>query len=176
MEQVILVDEKDNQIGTEEKIKAHENGGRLHRCFSILIFNSRGKLLLQKRAFKKYHCGGLWSNTCCGHPRPGEETSRAACRRLKEEFGFEAELEEIISFIYRSDFKNGLTEWEFDHAFVGIFDGEPDPDTEEIEDYEWIGTEELKKDVRENPEKYTPWFRILLSKIDLEKESKQVFR
>ncbi len=168
MEQVILVDENDNQIGAEEKLKAHQNGGKLHRCFSILVFNSKGELLLQQRALSKYHCGGLWTNTCCSHPRPGEVTGEAAHRRLKEEFGFDTEFKELFTFIYRAGFDNGLTEWEFDHVFVGTYDGKPDPNPEEIGDYMWISPEELRKDVEENPEKYTPWFRIILERPELE--------
>ena len=172
MEQVVLVDEKDNQIGVEEKIRAHENGGRLHRAFSIFIFNPRGELLLQQRASVKYHFAGFWSNTCCGHPRPGEGLEAAAHRRLREEMSFDTELREVKSLIYRASFQNGLTEWEFDHAFVGVFRGEPKPNPEEISDYKWIGLHDLKRDIRENPDRYTPWFKIFLEKIDFEREFK----
>lgn len=176
MEKVILVDENDKQTGTEEKIKAHENGGRLHRAFSIFIFNSNGDLLLQQRALIKYHFGSLWSNTCCGHPRPGEETIDAAHRRLGEEFGFDTELKENSSLIYNADFTNGLTEREFDHSFVGIFDGQPSPNPEEIEDFKWISLEDLKEDIDKNPEKYTPWFKMFVSRIDFKKEFDKLVR
>lgn len=164
MERVILVDEKDNEIGTEEKMKAHQNGGKLHRAFSILIFNSKNETLLQRRALKKYHCPGLWSNTCCSHPRPGETVLEAAHRRLKEECGFDTDLKEIFSFIYKVNFDNGLTEWEFDHVLVGKYDSEVKPNPDEVEECKWIEMEKLKKEVEKNPEKFTPWFRLILQK------------
>ncbi len=170
MEYVVLVDEKDREVGTEEKIKAHENGGRLHRAFSIFIFNSRGQMLLQQRASTKYHFCSLWSNTCCSHPRPGEKLEDAVHRRLKEEMGFDTELKEMESLIYKASFKNGLTEWEFDHAFIGFFNGNPEPNPDEVDDYRWISLDELKKGLAGNPDKYTPWFKIFLKKIDFERE------
>jgi len=176
MEKVILVDENDKQIGTEEKIKAHENGGKLHRAFSIFVFNSDGSLLLQQRAPSKYHFGSLWSNTCCGHPRPGEKIKDAAHRRLDEEFGFDTELKENSSLVYNADFTNGLTEREFDHSFVGIFDGDPRPNPEEIGDYKWISVDDLEKDIEKNPDKYTPWFKMFISKIDFKKEFDKLVR
>lgn len=118
MEEVILVNEKDEPIGTMEKLEAHQKGA-LHRAFSVFLFNPKGELLLQRRALHKYHSAGLWTNTCCSHPRPGEETSAAAHRRLKEEMGMEADLRFMTSFQYRSEFENGLTEHEFDHVFIG---------------------------------------------------------
>ncbi len=126
MEEVILVDENDNELGKEEKLKAHKEG-KLHRCFSILIFNSKEELLIQKRAKNKYHSGGLWANTCCSHPKPGEDTEIAAHRRLKEEFGFDCELKQLFNFTYKKTFDNGLTENEFDHVFIGITNSEPIP-------------------------------------------------
>ena len=165
MEKVILVDEKDNEIGTEEKIKAHQNGGKLHRAFSIFIFNSQGQMLIHKRAKTKYHSPGLWTNACCSHPKPGESLKEAVHRRLKEEMGFDCELEEAFSFIYKADVGNGLTEWEFDHVFIGRFDGEPEPNPEEVDDWKWMNIDELKKDIEQNPEKYTPWFRIAFERV-----------
>ena len=166
MEEIILVDEKDNVIGHEEKLKAHLYGGKLHRAFSIFIFNSKKEMLLQFRSIKKYHFGGLWTNTCCSHPRKDEELEKAAHRRLKEEFGFDTELKEIFSFTYKHrDEKTGLTEHEFDHVFIGTYDGEPNPNPNEIDDYKWISLDKLEKDVSENPEKYTPWFKIALDKV-----------
>jgi isopentenyl-diphosphate delta-isomerase len=161
----VLVDENDNEIGIEEKIKAHENGGKLHRAFSIFVFNSRGELLLQKRAETKYHAPGLWTNTCCSHPRPGESLEDAVHRRLKEEMGFDCELKRVFHVIYKADVGNGLTEWEFDHVFIGKFDGEPKPNPEEASDWKWVSLEEVERDVKEHPEKYTPWFRIILPKV-----------
>lgn len=175
MEFVVLVDEKDREIGTEEKIRAHENGGKLHRAFSTFVFNSRGQMLLQRRACTKYHFGSLWSNTCCSHPRPGEKLEDAVHRRLKEEMGFDTELREVTSMIYRARFSNGLTEWEFDHAFLGFFDGNPEVNSEEVEEFKWVGMEELRRDVRKSGEKYTPWFKIFLEKIDFGKEIQIVF-
>ena len=168
MERVILVDEKDKEIGTEEKMKAHQNGGRLHRCFSIFIFNSKGQMLLQKRAKTKYHCGGLWTNTCCSHPRPGESLEEAVHRRLKEEMGFDCDLKEDFSFIYKANFGE-LTEWEFDHVFTGKFDGEPKINPEEVDDFKWINVRVLQEDIKENPTKYTPWFKIAIKKLNLKK-------
>jgi len=164
MDEVILVDENDKEIGTQEKMEAHRQGN-LHRAFSILIFNKKGETLLQKRAKHKYHCGGLWTNTCCSHPRPGESLEQATQRRLEQEFGFTAKLEEKFSFQYRAEFDNGLTENEIDHVFVGFFEGQPKTNPEEISDYKWISLTQLKKDIEKSPDKYTPWFKIILSKL-----------
>ncbi|MBU5575426.1 MAG: isopentenyl-diphosphate Delta-isomerase [Nitrososphaerota archaeon] len=165
-EYIILVDENDKEIGFEEKIKAHENGGKLHRAFSIFIFNKKGELLLQLRSVKKHHFGGLWTNTCCSHPRKGEKLEDAVHRRLKEEFGFDTGLKEIFSIIYKAkDEKSGLTEYEYDHVFIGEFTGTPKPNPNEIDDYKWITMNELIKDVNKNPNNYTPWFKIILPKL-----------
>ncbi len=160
-ERVILVDENDNQIGTEEKMKAHELG-QLHRAFSIFIYNSEGKMLLQQRAKVKYHSGGLWTNTCCSHPRDGETLNEAVHRRLVEEMGFDCEMKEEYDFIYKAVLDHGLTEHELDHVFSGTFDGEIKPNPEEVESFKWVTLEELQKDVVENSEKYTEWFKIIL--------------
>ena len=164
VEHVILVDKDDNEIGTMEKIEAHKNGGKLHRAFSIFIFNSEGKMLLQKRALSKYHFGGLWSNTCCSHPRKGETTEEAAHRRLVEECGFDAYLREVTSFVYQADSGGELSEHELDHVFVGRYDGEVRPNPEEIAEVKWMTIEELREDVKNNPQNYTPWFKIVLDK------------
>ena len=164
MERVIVVDNNDKEIGTEEKIKAHEKG-KLHRAFSIFVFNSKGELLLQKRAREKYHSGGLWTNTCCSHPRAGEGLEEAAHRRLKEEMGFDCKLREAFSFIYKVKFRNGLTENELDHVFVGRFGGKPKPKPEEAEGWKWVSMDGLKKDVEKNPDKYTYWLRVALEKL-----------
>ena len=121
-------------------------------------------MLIHQRAKTKYHFGGLWTNACCSHPRKGEKTIDAAHRRLQEEFGFDTDLKEILSFMYRADSDGELSEYEFDHVFVGTFDGEPKPNPEEIDDYKWITLDDLENDVKENPKKYTPWFKIILSK------------
>ena len=123
--QVILVDVNDRQIGIMEKMKAHQQGS-LHRAFSVFIFNKKGEMLLQQRALNKYHSGGLWTNACCSHPLPGEETIAAAKRRLQEELGFEIPVEKVFDFVYKADFDNGLTEHEFDHVYVGEFEGKID--------------------------------------------------
>ena len=169
MTEVILVDEFDHPIGTMEKMKAHRES-KLHRAFSIFIFNSNGEMLLQKRAENKYHNGGLWTNSCCSHPMPGEETSKAATRRLKEEMGFTTSLEKIFDFTYKVSFENGLTEYEFDHVFIGEFEGDIFPNYNEISDYCYMKTDEIKNSILEHPEKFTPWFRIAFDKVIEHKE------
>lgn len=164
---IVLVDENDNQIGTGEKMAVHR-AGKLHRAFSVFVFNSKGEMLLQRRALTKYHSGGLWTNTCCSHPRPEEKTIDAAKRRLKEEMGFECELEEVDSFVYKTEFE-GLFEHEFDHVFVGKYEGEMGVDREEVEEYKWISLEDLYEDVKQNPQKYTSWFKIALERLDFRK-------
>jgi isopentenyl-diphosphate delta-isomerase len=164
-EKVVLVDEKDKEIGIEEKIKAHREG-KLHRAFSIFIFNSKGELLLQKRAKSKYHSGGLWSNTCCSHPRPKETMDEAVKRRLKEEMGIECEFKFFDKIIYKAKVGD-LIENEIDYIFVGNFDGNPRPSKDEVEDWKWIKIDDLKDDIKKNPEKYTPWLKIILSKVKL---------
>ena len=159
---VILVDEKDNPVGAGEKLKTHQEG-RLHRAFSIFVFNSKGELLLQKRAKGKYHSGGLWTNTCCSHPEPGRNLKAEAEKRLQEEMGFTCDLKEISSFIYKADL-GGLIEHEFDHVFLGKFDGNPKPDNREAEDWKWISLTELKQDIKDNPDKYTYWFKVILER------------
>ena len=161
---VILVDEKDNQIGFEEKLKAHQNAN-LHRCFSIFVFNNKGQLLLQQRALDKYHSAGLWANTCCSHPRGGEETINSAHRRLKEEMGFDCELIEVFSFKYKTAFDNGLTENEFDHVFVGKYNEEPISNRVEVNAYKWVDLKWLEKDIKDNQEIYTTWLKICFKKV-----------
>lgn len=163
-EQIILVDEKDQVVGTGEKMAVHK-AGLLHRAFSVLVFNSKGEILLQQRAKSKYHCGGLWTNTCCSHPRPGEIVLKAARRRLFEEMGIDCELEEIFSFRYRVSFPNGLTENEYDHVLIGKSDNLPKPDINEVEDWKWTDIKSLKADMRKSPEIYTYWFKILIKKL-----------
>jgi isopentenyl-diphosphate delta-isomerase len=164
-QQVILVDENDNAIGAIEKIEAHQKGLK-HRAFSIFIFNSKGKMLLQRRALSKYHSGGLWSNTCCSHPAPGEQTKFAALRRLNEEMGFTTSLKEVFHFSYMASFGNGLTENEFDHVFVGEYEGEIGASPDEVSDYLFKPMKEIKKELQNDPEKYTEWFKIAFPKIE----------
>ena len=163
-EKVILVDKKDRKIGVEEKIKAHKEG-KLHRAFSIFIFNSKGELLIQQRTKTKYHSGGLWSNTCCGHPKPGESREEAAHRRLKEEMGFDCKLKKLFCFRYNLGLKGGLTENESNCVFIGKFDREPKPNSAEVMNYKWISIKELKQEIIKNPDKYTAWLKKILKKI-----------
>jgi isopentenyl-diphosphate delta-isomerase len=165
MEQVILVDGNDKQVGTGEKIDAHKKG-ILHRAFSIFILNGKGQVLIQRRAKSKYHCGGLWANTCCGHPRPGEPVDKAAHRRLKEEFGFDCGFDEKLAYTYKVAFDNGMNEHEFLHVFVGMSDVvKPDPNYDEIDDWKWVQIADLKKDIAQNPEKYAYWFKLSVEKL-----------
>lgn len=164
MEEVILVDEHDVLTGTMEKMAAHEKAV-LHRAFSVFIFNFQGDLLMQQRAKEKYHSGGLWTNTCCSHPRPGEETQAAATRRLREELGFETALEKIFDFVYKADFDNGLTEHEFDHVFIGYYDGEIRPDAKEVSEYVYLSMQQIEDDMQTEPAKYTAWFHIAFPKV-----------
>jgi isopentenyl-diphosphate delta-isomerase len=164
MEYVVLVDEQDNAIGTMEKQQAHVEG-LLHRAFSIFIFNSEKKLLLQKRASSKYHCGGLWTNSCCSHPRENENIQDAANRRLAEEMGMQCSLKPIFTFMYKAEFDNGLTEHEFDHVFFGESNQTPKINTEEVDDYRYISMDALQQEVKEFPENFTPWFIIALDRV-----------
>jgi isopentenyl-diphosphate delta-isomerase len=165
-EQVVLVDENDKEIGTEEKMAAHQNGGKRHRAFSILIFNDKNELMLQQRAFSKYHAGGLWTNTCCSHPRPGESTVAAAHRRLIEEMGFDTELKEIFSFKYQVKLDHNLTENEYDHFFIGKYNLEPKINKEEAEAWKWITEENLNRDIKANLLKYTFWFKEIWKEFE----------
>ncbi len=162
--QVILVDQKDNAVGISEKMKAHE-AGLLHRAFSIFIFNDKGEMLLQQRALNKYHSGGLWTNACCSHPAPGEETQVAATRRLQEEMGFKTSLEKVFDFIYKADFENGLSEYEFDHVFVGQYNDPVQFNIEEVMAQQFKSMSDIEHDLKINPEKYTAWFEIAFPKI-----------
>ena len=159
MENVILVDEKDNQVGLMPKLEAHQKG-LLHRAFSVFIFNSDYKLLLQKRASSKYHSGGLWTNTCCSHPRDGEDIIDAANRRLDEEMGIKTSLRKVFDFIYTAELDNNLIENEFDHVLYGVYDIDPILNKEEAEDFKWIDMETLKNDIENNKDQYTVWFKI----------------
>lgn len=163
MADVILVDERDNQIGVEEKLKAHQKGS-LHRCFSIFVFNSKSELMLQKRAKSKYHSGGLWTNTCCSHPAPGENLEQSAHKRLEEEMGFDCKLKEIFTFIYKAKVER-LTENEFDHVLFGNYDGTPSINPEEADDWKWSTLGEIENEIRDNPQNYTVWFKIALPRV-----------
>jgi isopentenyl-diphosphate delta-isomerase len=164
MEEVILVDTDDNEIGIMEKIEAHEKA-LLHRAFSVFIFNSKGEMLLQQRAKSKYHSGGLWTNACCSHPRKNETTLAAAERRLNEEMGITVQLKHIFSFTYKTNFDNGLTEHEFDHVFVGYYDGRPNINTNEVENYAYNTINLLEENIKINSSLYTTWFLIAFPKV-----------
>ncbi|MGY5847743.1 isopentenyl-diphosphate Delta-isomerase [Salegentibacter sp. HM20] len=162
-EKVILVNEKDEQIGLMEKIEAHEKA-LLHRAFSVFVFNEKGELMIQQRALGKYHSPGLWTNTCCSHQREGESNVAAGKRRLMEEMGFTTDLKDTISFIYKAPFDNGLTEHEFDHILVGTFEGEPNINPDEVAAWKWMSLEAIKEDMKTNPAIYTEWFKIIFDK------------
>ena len=159
IEKVILVDENDNQVGLMPKLEAHQKG-LLHRAFSIFIFNSKYELLLQKRASSKYHSGGLWTNTCCSHPREGEDILDAAKRRLFEEMGIETSLRKVHDFIYKAELDNDLTEHEFDHVIYGIYNEDPIINKDEADDFKWIDMDSLNEDIKTNGNNYTIWFKI----------------
>ncbi|MBV2247677.1 MAG: isopentenyl-diphosphate Delta-isomerase [Lentimicrobium sp.] len=161
---VILVDENDHEIGKMEKLQAHVEA-KLHRAFSVFIFNSRGELLLQQRAFTKYHTPGLWTNTCCSHPRPGEATADAAHRRMVEEMGFDCDFEEVFSFMYKARFTNELTEHEIDHVFIGFSDTQPVINPTEVQDYHYANMNVLAKEIKDSPENFTIWFRIAFDRV-----------
>jgi isopentenyl-diphosphate delta-isomerase len=164
-EEVILVNEDDDVTGTMEKMEAHRKGS-LHRAFSVFIFNSRGEMLLQQRALSKYHSPGLWTNACCSHPKPNEETKVAAQRRLKEELGFETTVTKVFDFVYKAEFDNGLTEHEFDHVFTGEYNGELKIDPEEVKDYCYKQLSDVKNSLLSHPAKYTAWFHLAFPKIE----------
>ena len=163
-EEVILVNQENEQIGTMPKMEAHEKA-LLHRAFSVFIINKDGEIMLQQRAASKYHSPLLWTNTCCSHQRVGETNIEAGKRRLQEEMGFVAELKELFSFIYKAPFDNGLTEHEYDHVMIGDFNSEPKINPEEVEDWKWMSPELVKEDIIDNPEQYTVWFKIIFEKF-----------
>ncbi|NIM50191.1 MAG: isopentenyl-diphosphate Delta-isomerase [Gemmatimonadales bacterium] len=160
-ERVVLVDDQDRELGSEAKLAAHA-AGQLHRAFSVFVFDGEGNLLLQRRAAAKYHSASLWSNTCCGHPRPGEPMLDAARRRLREEMGIDCPLRHVFHFTYWADLGEGLCEHEFDHVFVGRFDGQPAPDPEEVAEWRWVNVEDARADLAADPGSYTVWFPIAL--------------
>jgi isopentenyl-diphosphate delta-isomerase len=164
MEQVVLVNEQDQEIGLMEKMEAHRTG-ELHRAFSVFIFNQQGQMLLQRRALDKYHSGGLWTNACCSHPRPGEGVGDAAGRRLKEELGFSAALEPVFNFVYKANFENGLTEHEFDHVYFGKHNGKIFPNPKEVMDVEFENMETIAAELRSDPKKFTAWFQLVFDRV-----------
>lgn len=167
MEHVILVDEHDTMIGTAEKMEAHQKG-LLHRAFSILLFNTNGELLLQKRATDKYHSGGLWTNTCCSHPLPEESLKDATRRKLKQEMGIDVATEFAYTFIYKTSLDKNLIEHELDHVFIGTFNDKPLINKEEVEDWKYIDLKTLREDMAVYPEKYTYWFRLIVNHPEMD--------
>lgn len=165
IEEVILVDTEDNQLGVMEKMEAHRLGV-LHRAFSVFIFNKKGDMLLQKRSPEKYHSPGLWTNACCSHPRPGESIEAAASRRLREELNFSVPIKKVFDFTYRAEFSNGLIEHEFDHVFFGEYDGWVNFNPTEVSDYCYMSLDEVKDSIQLSPNKFTEWFRIVLPQVE----------
>ena len=161
---IILVNEKDEAIGTMEKMEVHRKA-LLHRAFSVFIFNDKGEMLLQRRSLKKYHSGGLWTNACCSHPFPEEGTMEAAIRRTKEELGIHVKLKSAFSFVYKAALDNELTEHEFDHVFIGTYNGSLKPDPNEVGDYAYLDMNYLEKHINQFPEKYTIWFKIAFPQL-----------
>ena len=163
-ENVILVDKNDTQIGLMSKLDAHKKG-ILHRAFSVFVLNNNNEIMLQKRAYNKYHSGGLWTNTCCSHQREGENSIEAGKRRLLEEMGFETELKIITSFIYKVEFENGLTEHELDYLLIGKYLKSPVINKQEVADWKWMKVELIADDIKLNPNYYTSWFKIIFDKF-----------
>jgi len=163
-ELVVLVNENDVPIGLMPKLEAHEKAV-LHRAFSVFVLNDKNELMLQQRAAHKYHSPLLWTNTCCSHQRENETNIEAGNRRLFEEMGFTTELKELFSFIYKAPFDNGLTEHELDHVMIGYYNGEPKINPEEVEAWKWLDIDEVRKDMEENPENYTAWFKIIFDEF-----------
>ena len=163
-EYLILVDNKDQEIGQMEKLEAHQKG-LLHRAFSIFLFNSKGEMLIHKRALNKYHSPGLWTNACCSHPKPNETTLQAATRRLEEEMGMATDMKELSSFIYHHEFSNGLIEHELDHIIIGHTDQKPVINTSEVDSYKYVGLTDLEESIQNNPDDYTVWFKLAYPKL-----------
>ena len=164
-EQVILVDRADRPVGVADKLEAHRLG-LLHRAFSVLVLNDDDELLLQRRADAKYHSGGLWSNTCCSHPRPGEAVEAAAHRRLHEEMGFDCPLEPAGSLLYQAQVGGGLVEHEYDHLFLGRWTGTPSPAPGEVDAWRWVPVAQVRAEIEELPGRFTYWFKAALGRLD----------
>lgn len=163
-DQLILVDEADREVGVMGKLAAHQQG-LLHRAISVFVFNDKKELLLQRRALHKYHSPGEWTNTCCSHPAPGEETIDAAHRRLKEEMGLQTELTFAFTFLYHAPFDNGLTEHELDHVFIGYSDQEPILNPEEAAEYKWASLVEIRSLAEKQPDSFTVWFKLIYDRV-----------
>ena len=164
-QKVVLVDKDDNTLGTMEKMAAHENGS-LHRAFSIFVFNSNKELMIHQRALSKYHSPGLWTNTCCSHPRINEDVEENAHQRLMEEMGFDCPLQKAFTFLYKADVGQGLIEHEYDHVFIGTSDIQPKINPEEVEAWKYVNMEDLRTDIENNEQNYTEWFKIAFEKVE----------
>jgi isopentenyl-diphosphate delta-isomerase len=166
-DQVILVDELDRPLGAARKLQVHRAPGQLHRAFSVFVVGSGQQILLQRRSALKYHFPGLWTNACCGHPRPGEDLVPAAQCRLAEEMGLVAEPRALGSFVYRAvDASTGLVEHELDHVLLARSDVQPTPDPAEVDDWRWIHREDLDAELYRHPDTFTPWFPLALAVMD----------
>lgn len=163
-ELVVLVNENNEKIGLMPKLEAHQKA-LLHRAFSVFILNDKNELMLQQRAADKYHSPLLWANTCCSHQREGETNIEAGNRRLQEEMGFNTQLKELFSFIYKAPFDNGLTEHELDHVMIGYYNQEPTINPDEVEAWKWMDIDEVRKDIQQNPDIYTAWFKIIFNEF-----------
>jgi isopentenyl-diphosphate delta-isomerase len=165
-EQVVLINANDEEVGTMEKLQAHREG-LLHRAFSVLILNDAGEMLIHQRALGKYHSAGAWSNACCGHPRPGETTQAAAERRLQEEMGFTVPLKKLYHFTYKTDLGNGLSEHEFDHVFLGVYNNAPLPNPTEVADWRYVSIDRLLQELNMKPEQFSFWFRLIMTEFPI---------
>ena len=166
-EYVVLVDSSDRERGIMEKLQAHLSS-ELHRAVSVMIFNSKGEVLLQKRAAGKYHSAGRWSNASCTHPQPNEKPGDAAKRRLREEMGLDCQLTKQFEFIYRVTLDNGLTEHEYDHVYAGVCDDKPAINPNEVSDWKYISLVDLKRGLNENPHQFSAWLRFIAERFDEE--------
>jgi len=163
-EKVILVDNDDNDIGEMGKIEVHRKA-LLHRAVSVFIFNSKKQMLIQRRALTKYHSPGLWTNTACTHPYPGETTIEAASRRSEQEMGIDTDLIKIFDFTYKERLDNNLTEYEFDHVFIGFSDKIPDPDPAEVCEFKYVDIDSVLNRIKEIPDNFTVWFRKIAERV-----------
>ena len=171
--EVVLVNEMDEVVGTMEKLRVHQEG-LLHRAFSVFLFNREGKMLLHRRAEDKYHSGGLWTNACCSHPGPGDDILQAAMNRLKEEMGIQCEIKKLFEFTYKAEVGNNLTEYEYDHVFVGVYNDAPQPDPAEVSEWQWMHLESVKEEMQKHPEHFTAWFRIAIPLLEQSIYEKQI--
>jgi isopentenyl-diphosphate delta-isomerase len=171
---IVLVNKEDQEIGTMDKLEAHQKG-LLHRAFSVFLFNSKGEMLLQQRAENKYHGGGLWTNACCSHPQIGEDILQSAKNRLQFEMGISCDIDVVFSFIYQAQVENELIEHELDHVFVGFSDATPNPNSDEVKAFKWIQPFELLQEITFKPEKYTVWFKIAANRV-IQEVSKRSYK